>query len=348
MDTSRAISNAERYKHIPTEKIVKLSGQGLSHREIGKLEDMGKGAVRNRLKAAGIVFAPEKLTESQLKEARLDPAWQARKKNRGIVPPNRVVCLECGELKSELNANGNHSHLQGQKHNMTADDYGSKYPGARLVNFKRSADANSTQGGTKTVEDLMDEFAALYLTPVEREEVRRDPEWEEHHGDEFVACRICGFKYKSDMFLHLKRHGLTPEAYHHQFPKAPLIPLRMKRGYRRDYARKRGRTQRKELAELRGQVEQGKAAAARLEEIEKAPGPFLIGDGRMVMKKPGPKLDVERGAYVYELREVQRLQWDAVLERVEARFRIKTTVPALRELLARYSAHLALQKKHTR
>jgi predicted transcriptional regulator len=227
MDTSRAIPNAERYKHIPTEETVKLSGQGLSHRKIGKVQNMGPGAVRNRLKAAGIVFAPEKLTESQLKEARVDPAWQARKENRGIVRPNRVVCLECGELKSELNANVkvNRSHLL-RKHNMTVDDYGSKYPGARLVNFKRSAGANSRQGGTKTVEDLMDEFAAMYLTPVEREEVRRDLEWEEHHDImEFVFCRLCGMKSKADLYSHLKRHGLTSAAYRKLFPKALHLPL---------------------------------------------------------------------------------------------------------------------------
>jgi hypothetical protein len=103
----------------------------------------------------------------------------------------------------------------------------------------------------------------------------------------------------------------------------------------------------KELAALHAQVEAGKAAEARIEEIRKAPGPVLIGENRLVMKKPGPKLDLERAAFVYELREVERLQWDAIVQRVEARFHTQTTDKALQELLRRYRKYLALQEKPT-
>ena len=140
------------------------------------------------------------------------------------------------------------------------------------------------------------------------------------------------------------------EQYHRRYPnRTPEQVERDKERNRAKYqkfldAKREAEHQRADLKALRIQVETGKDAAARLEEIEKARRPVLIGDDRMVMKKPGPKLDVERGAYVYELREVQRLQWDPILERVEAHFHCQTTTPALRDLLRRYLKHLALQE----
>jgi hypothetical protein len=136
------------------------------------------------------------------------------------------------------------------------------------------------------------------------------------------------------------------KAYHRRYPN------RSPEQVEKDTERRRERYQLereaiKELAELHSRVEQGKAAAARLEELEKAPGPVLIGDGRMVMKKPGPKIDLVRAAFAHDLHVVKRLQWDPVVERVEARFRTKTNAKALRELLRRYGKYLALQEKAT-
>jgi predicted transcriptional regulator len=231
--------NTERYSHISTTQLVGLFDQGLSHRKIGKLLSMGPCAVGNRLRAAGKVRPTPAVSASQLKQCRRDPAWEARQENRGIVPEDRIVCRKCGALRSEINANGNHSHLR--KHRMTPKEYTSKYLGARLTSFARSADQSRRQGSTKTARDLRDEFAANYLTPSERTECRKDPEWEEHHGiNDFVACRICGFKYHSDLHLHLgHRHGLSIAAYHAKFPKTLTISLAVKRGYKRQAARKR-------------------------------------------------------------------------------------------------------------
>lgn len=100
----------------------------------------------------------------------------------------------------------------------------------------------------------------------------------------------------------------------------------------------------KEVEVLRLQLELLKAADARLKEIEKGDRPVPLGADRIVMKKPGPKLDVERAAYICELRDNQRLQWAAIVERVQARFHCRTTIPALKELRKRYRA---LQKKET-
>ncbi len=225
--------NSERYAHVPTAQIVGLHNKRHSHREIGKLLGIGAIAVGNRLRKQGIRGTFPKVTEAQLKEALNDPAWQAREDGAGAASTNRVVCLECGELKSELNASGNHSHLAG-KHHMKAAEYKRNHPGARLVSFQRSADQNTRQGGTKTVQDLEDEFASAYVTAAVWKAVAGDQEWEEHNGiKDFVVCRIrspkgyrCGFKSKSGLHLHLKAwHNVTSAEYRKLFPKALQLPL---------------------------------------------------------------------------------------------------------------------------
>jgi predicted transcriptional regulator len=260
-NSSSSTSNAARYQHIATAEIVKLSKQGLSHREIAKVLSMGPCTVGTRLRGAGIVRSPEKLTDVQLKEHRADPAWQARCENRGIVPDDKVTCLECGELKSEINANGKHSHLR--THRMTATDYKKKYPWARLTSFGRSADQNRRQGRTKAIKNLMDEFADSFLRPMELKAFRRDQEYEERHGiQDFVACRMnqCGFKSQSDLHTHLKaRHSLTSASYRNLFPKALQLPLGL-------YEAKN------KLARMYGKKK--RAAVATLEKRAK---PFLSG-----------------------------------------------------------------------
>jgi hypothetical protein len=239
--SSKRLSNAELYRHVPTAEIVKLYEQGLSQRKIGRLLGMGPRSVGHRLRQVGKHHENPRVTPEELKECRRDPAWEAR---NGVV--NRVICRVCGEFKSEINANGEHSHLR--KHHMTVEAYKRKYPGARLVNFARSGAQNARQGGTKTVQQLMDEFAVSYLTPNELTKYRRDHEWEENHdiGD-FVACRLCGFKFKSDLYLHLRRHGYTPALYRALYPKAPLLPLNILRD-RRQAARARDARGRAKLA----------------------------------------------------------------------------------------------------
>lgn len=248
--------NAERYSHISKIEIVKLFDEGLSHRQIATRLNMGACAVGTRLRAEGKVRPTAAVTGVQLKECRLDPGWEAR---HSIA--NRVVCRECGELKAQLDAQGMHGHLR--KHHMTVDDYRGKYPGARLNNFVRCFDQAQRQGRQTTLQQLMDEFAAKFLTATQLTECREDPEWEECQGiTDYVACRRCGLKSKTDLFGHLKRHGLTAAAYREQFPKAQQVPLAMKRGYKRDYARRRGACQRdlaakgKKLAELKEMAEQ--------------------------------------------------------------------------------------------
>jgi hypothetical protein len=276
VNVTRNPPNSEIYSHIPIAEIVKLHNLGYSHRKIGKLRGMGPAAVGNRLRKEGILGTFPKVTEAQLKEALNDPAWQAR---QGVidpaVPTNRVVCLECRELKCELNANGNHSHLAG-KHHMPAAEYKRNHPGARLVSFKRSAAQNTRQGRTKTIQDLIAEDAEAYVTPEVWKAVARDEEWEEHKGImKFVVCRMrspqgyrCGFKSKSDLHLHLKAwHGLTSAAYRELFPKALQLPLGAypaKNKIAKTYADRR----RKEISELQASDKRASELEAYLKETQ--------------------------------------------------------------------------------
>jgi predicted transcriptional regulator len=221
--------NSDLYSHMDTDEIVKLFHQGLSHRKIGRQLNMGACSVGIRLRKLGLARPPECITPGELRELRADPAWEARKRIS-----NRVICRECGERKAVLDAPGEHGHLR--KHKITGDEYRAKWPGARLTNFLVPAKVAEIQRRAakedrqKTLEKLMDEFAAMYATPEERENCRKDHEWEEKNDiKDFAVCRLCGFKSKVDLLSHLrKRHGKTTESYRQEFWKAPMVPLRVK------------------------------------------------------------------------------------------------------------------------
>jgi len=94
-----------------------------------------------------------------LKECRRDPAWEAR---NGIV--NRVICRVCGEFKSEINANREHSHLR--KHHMIVErsqkeiSWWASRQLCQIRSPKRAASKN------ENCPRVVDE-AASYLTPNE-------------------------------------------------------------------------------------------------------------------------------------------------------------------------------------
>jgi hypothetical protein len=184
------------------------------------------------------------LIGEELEEARLDPAWEAR---HSLV--KRVVCRVCGKFMAEINANGEHSHLR--THDMTAVDYASKYPGARFCSIARAADQSRRQGRESDVQKFMEAFARNYVTASELIGCRKDHEWEERNSLDFVVCRRCGLKSKTDLHAHAKRHGYRgAEAYRAQYPKAPWVPLGLKRGYRKSYAKGRYARRKAHLAEL--------------------------------------------------------------------------------------------------
>jgi hypothetical protein len=112
--STKRISNAAVYGHIPTAKIVELYDSGLSYRKIGKMLRMGPCSVGNRLRQAGKRRECSRVSPEQLEECRLDSAWEAR---NGVA--DKVVCRECGEFKATINAHGEHSHLR--RHAMTAN-----------------------------------------------------------------------------------------------------------------------------------------------------------------------------------------------------------------------------------
>lgn len=260
-EQARRVSNAERYRHIPTNEILKLLGEGLSHRKAAKRLNMNPSALRARAKKAGYAAPkPAHVSQVELAECRLDPAWEAR---HGIW--KRVVCRECSELKAQLNANGEHSHLR--KHKMTGAEYRTKWPGAPFDSFDKAAKLAVYDGRDEDVETAVQRLMKLAanenVTHVELIECRGDRDWEERHDTSVVVCRRCGFKSKVHLYPHLKLHGyLRPsptDAYRVDYPKAPVEPIDVKTGYRSVYSKqwyadKKAEAERKE---------------ARLQELER-------------------------------------------------------------------------------
>jgi hypothetical protein len=228
--------NSEVYAHIETERIVSLHRQGLSQRKIGKLLGMGPCSVGNRLRQHGIRGGRVvRVTAQQLRDARLDPALEARLDIR-----DRVICRECGELKASINASAEHSHLRRDK--MTVQEYTRKYPGARFFSFARTAEQARRQGRNTTLEELMQQFAAKYVAAVELRQCRRDPFWERRRGmTDIVVCRRCGLKIGfNNLSGHVRRDGYEDlAAYRADFPNAPSTPIAYKERYLRPYAKER-------------------------------------------------------------------------------------------------------------
>ena len=272
-DTMRRITanppSSERYAHIPKAKVIELHDLGRNNRQIGKELGMQPATVGHWLRKEGKVVQ-KAVTAEQLKESRLDPAWEAR---QGI--KNRVVCRKCGQLKPSIN-DPKDNHLS-KHHMMTAADYTSKYPCARLMSFDLSASHNRWLGSSKTANERMAEFAASYLTPADLKEYLKDQEWEKHHQiKDFVACRLCGFKCKFRLSDHLmSRHSISSAAYRLRFPKSLLLPL-SKEDSERDRSRKKGRALREELAALR---------AARPDDWDDAPIEWRIIGGELLSRK---------------------------------------------------------------
>ena len=205
---------------------------------------MGPCSVGTRLRREGKVRRRASLLGEELEEARLDAAWEAR---HGLA--NRVVCRECGQFMAGINANGEHSHLR--THHMTADEYASKYPGARFTSFAIAARQGVRQGRAGNVQKLMERFAAQYLTAKELMECRTDPAWEERRGFDFVACRKCGLKSKTHLYLHVHRHGYSRvKEYRAEYPKAPRVSFARRRDFLSDYTKRMYANKKAHLAEL--------------------------------------------------------------------------------------------------
>jgi DNA-directed RNA polymerase specialized sigma24 family protein len=265
---------SQRYAHISIAKVTELHDLGRNNRQIGSELGMTPSTVGNWLRKAGKATR-KAVTAEELKECILDLAWEARCGIR-----NRVVCRECGKFKPSIN-DPKSNHLL-EEHHMTAEEYARKYPCARLMSFDIAASHlrffyHSSSRPTKTADELMTEFAAKHLTPVERQEYLKDLKFEEHHGiKNFAACRLCGFKCKFRLSDHLlSRHSISPAAYRVRFPKSPLLPL-SKEESERDRSRKKGRALREELAALR---------SARPDDWDDVPIEWRIVGGELLSRK---------------------------------------------------------------
>jgi hypothetical protein len=116
----------------------------------------------------------------------------------------------------------------------------------------------------------MEEFAEDYLTGEELIECRKDHEWEERRGFDFIVCRRCGLKTRTDLHAHASRHGYKGvDDYRAEYPKAPWVP-RCIDGYRRKYAKKRYAREKAELQDNAAQLAEAERRVANLrQELEK-------------------------------------------------------------------------------
>ncbi len=167
----------------------------------------------------------KQLGPGELEACRLDPAWEAR---HGIA--HSIYCRECGDgVTAVLHS----AHLQ--KHGLTAEEYGLKYPGVRRQSFRAAA----LQSG-RDVQEFMKEFAEYYETPAELEAYRKDPALEARRGiADYVICRVCGRRYYQDIGGkgdHLwTQHHMSPQTYFEAYPGSRLSTyIRSAKKLRRD------------------------------------------------------------------------------------------------------------------
>jgi hypothetical protein len=310
-------------------EIVKLVDQGLSNADVGARLGLSASAITGRLNRMGKTRPFPKISAAQLKQCRLDPMWEVRPENRGIVPVERIVCRECGEIRGDLNSSGGKSHLLNDHPHTPPEAYLRKYPGARLTPFARHF---ARYAGNKTIESWLDEFAALYVTPAELAKCRKDPAWEARRGiTNFVVCRLCGLKKQSSISGHKKNghlvtaHGMPFSAYRVLFPKAPQMPETERAGRRQRHSAWAKR--RFKLAKEADKFNRG--------------DPVTIGPDRVLTPKGGRPAETKKGARIDELANRyelagQRVDWPAIQKQIAAEFSENTAINSLQRHRGRY------------
>jgi hypothetical protein len=100
--------------------------------------------------------------------------------------------------------------------------YRLRSPGARLFSFQRIANDRS-----RDVNELMAEFAELYVTPEVLAAANSDPEYEDKHMPKYVICRElrCGFKSVGALHGHLEsQHDIKDiDKWRREHNWAPII-----------------------------------------------------------------------------------------------------------------------------
>lgn len=209
----------------PAEVVDAYVNGRLPLQEIGEKFEVSAGWVQSQVENAGHKLrTPQEgrwvgadrlfgLSAEQRKECGRDPAYEARNKIA-----DRIYCKECF---LGLKASGRlRKHVVRRHADLGPDpwsEYLRRHPGARVTTFAQVARQQKCD-----VQELMASFAASYLTPAKLDDCRRDPEWENRNGLNFVACRICGLNSTGELGKHVeKQHGLTWEEYLSKYPGAP-------------------------------------------------------------------------------------------------------------------------------
>ena len=202
--------------------------EGLTLDEVAERVGLSYAAVHRRLVNAGQpprTYAQARRLATQKRDkialgALADPAYEAR---HGI--RDQVACRLCGILtKSPLRW-----HLASHHPDVDTKEYRLRFPGAPLecLQYTFNEIARQVRQGQRenppTIESLMADRAAAYLTPGELNEARRDPEWTEKHEERnAVICLIEGFKSKRSLHIHVpKVHDITLNEYRVLFPGMP-------------------------------------------------------------------------------------------------------------------------------
>ena len=258
------LSNAEKFAHISIEQFTEqYIKEGRSARKTAKHFGMSPAAARERCKKLGLAAPHPRIQDRTRKQhALLDPAWEARQALAASLRPidvplsqnlfefytTRVLCRECFRFVCAISSNGEHSHLRKHFPDLSTnkervDAYEKKHPGARLFSIAKSAEQSRRQGRDGDVRRFAEDFASAYASASELIEWRKDHEWEEHRGVDFVGCRECGLKLapNTGVYLHIRLHGFYVESYRAKYPKAPLSSANLRERGRINSAKQRSR-----------------------------------------------------------------------------------------------------------
>jgi len=159
----------------------------------------------------------KRLSQVQVQECRLDPAYEAHHQIADY-----VICRECGVFsKSPLTAERGHLAVY-HRELLPLSKYRMKFPNAPVY----SAIHVAKHGETKGVPHLIANRAAAYVTAAHLLECRSNPKWESDRGGKnFIVCRKCGRRMRNpNVISHLRSHGYKSIGrYLSDFRDAPTV-----------------------------------------------------------------------------------------------------------------------------
>lgn len=100
--------------------------------------------------------------------------------------------------------------------------------------------------------------------------------------EDFVICRICGEEFQQINHLHLKKHGVTPEEYKSEFPRASITSGKTQKKMSGENNPMYGRTRTKET---KAKISEANTGKVRSKEVRDNMSMRMIGENNP-MKRP--------------------------------------------------------------